>query len=270
MDYKKKYRELIEKIELISHSALTVEQHQIIDTILGELEESEDEKIRKSLISYLHGLGEFDYPDKKTYNDWLKWLEKQVSPQMVADAYLRGCNETEEKLIEKQNEQKNKINSYKITFEDVLALECAMKTIKITKGGNELYEMLVLLYNKIHNVYLLEKQGEQKPTQEIEPFEAEHGKYYYCIKDYFCGGRKQASKGDVVQALRGLPIMGLKDASEYFLPVNSIKCNSAWSEEDERNMQNIDTVLFYDKTLPEDTCVKLRNFLKTLKQRIGG
>ena len=44
---------------------------------------------------------------------------------------------------------------------------------------------------------------EQKHTQEIEPFEAEHGKYYYCIKDYFCGGRKQASKGDVVQALRG-------------------------------------------------------------------
>lgn len=45
---------------------------------------------------------------------------------------------------------------------------------------------------------------------------------------------------------------------------------TAWSEEDERNMQNIDSVLFYDKTLPEDTCVKLRNFLKTLKQRIGG
>ena len=43
-----------------------------------------------------------------------------------------------------------------------------------------------------------------------------------------------------------------------------------WSEEDERNMQNIDSVLFYDKTLPEDTCVKLRNFLKSLKQRIGG
>ena len=79
------------------------------------------------------------------------------------------------------------------------------------------------------NVY----ENEQKPTQETKPFEAEHGKYYYCIKDYFCGGRKQASKGDVVQALRGLPIMGLKDASEYFLPVNYIKCNSAWGGEDE-------------------------------------
>ena len=88
----------------------------------------------------------------------------------------------------------------------------------------------------------LQKQGERKPTQEIEPFEAEHGKYYYCIKDYFCGGRKQASKGDVVQALRGLPIMGLKDASEYFLPVNFIKCNHAWGEEDEHRIELLEAL----------------------------
>lgn len=82
------------------------------------------------------------------------------------------------------------------------------------------------------------KDAENKPTQEIESFEAEHGKYYYCIKDYFCGGRKQASKGDVVQALRGLPIMSLKDASEYFLPVNNVQ-KPTWSEEDEKMMQFI-------------------------------
>ena len=69
---------------------------------------------------------------------------------------------------------------------------------------------------------LLEKLGEQKSV----PFKAEHGKYYYCIKDYFSGGKKQASKGDVVQALRGLPIMGLDDASEFFLPVNDIQLNN--------------------------------------------
>lgn len=116
----------------------------------------------------------------------------------------------------------------------------------------------------------LEKQGEQKPTQEIEPFEAEHGKYYYCIKDYFCGGRKQASKGDVVQALRGLPIMGLKDASEYFLPVSFIKCNSAWSEDDDWIKTKIMKVLLGSETFltTEETneCV---DWLKSLKQRIA-
>ena len=48
-----------------------------------------------------------------------------------------------------------------------------------------------------------------------------------------------------------------------------IEENTTWSDEDERNMQNIDAVLSYDRKLPEDTCVKLRNFLKTLKERIG-
>ena len=116
----------------------------------------------------------------------------------------------------------------------------------------------------------LEKQGEQKPTQEIEPFEAEHGKYYYCIKDYFCGGRKQASKGDVVQALRGLPIMGLKDAGEYFLPVNSIKCNSAWSEEDEKMLVDAYVMLDWYKGNNWWTARRIKDWLKALKQRIGG
>ena len=107
---------------------------------------------------------------------------------------------------------------------------------------------------------------DKKELKKIEPFEAEHGKYYYCIKDYFCGGRKQASKGDVVQALRGLPIMGLKDASEYFLPVNFIKCNSVWSEEDEKIYQSI-----IDDTVQENQLDDRQiNWLKSIKQRIGG
>lgn len=38
-----------------------------------------------------------------------------------------------------------------------------------------------------------------------------------------------------------------------------------WSEEDIRNIENIDSVLFYDKDLPEETCMRLRNWLKSLK-----
>ena len=62
-----------------------------------ELAESEDEKIRKSLIHYLHGLGEFEYPDKKTYNNWLVWLEKQgeqidnLTPQEAIDIAVAKC-----------------------------------------------------------------------------------------------------------------------------------------------------------------------------------
>lgn len=38
-----------------------------------------------------------------------------------------------------------------------------------------------------------------------------------------------------------------------------------WTEEDIRNIENIDSVLFYDKDLPEDTCMRLRNWLQSLK-----
>ena len=40
---------------------------------------------------------------------------------------------------------------------------------------------------------------------------------------------------------------------------------AAWSEEDIRNIQDIDSILFYDKDLPEETCMRLRNWLKSLK-----
>ena len=38
-----------------------------------------------------------------------------------------------------------------------------------------------------------------------------------------------------------------------------------WSKEDIRNIEDIDSVLFYDKELPEDTCMRLRNWLKSLR-----
>jgi hypothetical protein len=41
-----------------------------------------------------------------------------------------------------------------------------------------------------------------------------------------------------------------------------------WSNEDIRNIDVIDTVLFYDKDLPEDTCMILRNWLKSLGDRV--
>jgi len=59
----------------------------------------------------------------------------------------------------------------------------------------------------------------------VDPVSIEHGKYYYCINDYYAGGKKLASKGDVVLALRGMSMMSLsdEDATKLFLPVNDIK-----------------------------------------------
>ena len=105
---------------------------------------------------------------------------------------------------------------------------------------------------------------------ECEIEHIEHGKYYYCIKDYFAGGKKQASKGDVVQALRGLPIMGLGvKANKYFLPVNSIKQEPAWSEEDEKIRKHL---LGFIVRFPEDSMaftgeVKKKDILAWLEKQ---
>lgn len=44
----------------------------------------------------------------------------------------------------------------------------------------------------------------------------EHGRWYVCIKDYYAGGNLRAKRGSVVEAKRGMSMMGLKDASTYF------------------------------------------------------
>ena len=124
------------------------------------------------------------------------------------------------------------------------------------------------------------KKIEQK-SDEIEGIEhVEHGKYYYCIKDYYSGGCKRASKGEVVQALRGMSMMALGvKANEYFIPVKYITGDRpAWSKEDKINIDEIIETLnivqanrlrtqrtHYSKaTIDKDIA-----FLKSIKERIG-
>ena len=109
---------------------------------------------------------------------------------------------------------------------------------------------------KIHNA-----------LEECEIKNIEHGKYYYCIKDYFCGGRKQASKGDVVQALRGMSMMALGvKANEYFIPVNTIKQMSTWSEDDERIYRGLHNLIY--STPYCDSRKELSDWFKSLKERV--
>ena len=106
--------------------------------------------------------------------------------------------------------------------------------------------------------------------EECEIEHIEHGKYYYCIKDYYSGGNKRVSKGEVIQALRGMSMMALGvKANEYFIPVKCIigdRCD--WSEEDEKNLIEVISIVqnisSYDKQY--DGYV---NWLKSIRQRIG-
>ena len=127
---------------------------------------------------YVNSEGKKFYSDTFKYGDITLHVEKQDQQKPFADSLKFANGEigrlVEEnyhlkervKELEKRGENENKIT---FTFSDILALECSMKTAKITKGGDELYKILVPLYNKIHNAYLLERQDKQKSVNKVEP-----------------------------------------------------------------------------------------------------
>jgi hypothetical protein len=141
--------------------------------------------------------------------------------------------------------------------------------INVTPATREQRE---LLFSKMKEAGY-EWNAESKQLIRLTQQKAEHGKYYYCIKDYFSGGKKHASKGDVVQALRGLPIMNLKDVTEYFLPVNNVPCPT-WSDEDENKcmwiVRLIGTARYSELESDKMPCDRneLIKWLKLLQYRI--
>ena len=152
----------------------------------------------------------------------------------------------------------------------------------IYPATKEQRELLFRKMKKSGYTFNFEKKELKKIPNALEECEiehVEHGKYYYCIKDYYSGGCKRASKGEVVKALRGMSMMALgAEANKYFIPVKRIvDVKHAWSEEDEDMIQAlnvcIDAVIksgmnyisFDSKSI---LIGKIKNWLRTLKDRV--
>lgn len=101
-----------------------------------------DKAIRKSLIVLLkHFCNGYRIP----------WLNPPVSYKEMLD------------WLEKQDEQTKQVHFPKFTFDDVLALQCCMETVKKVQEDKELYEKLNLIHSKIYDAYRVEKQDESSP-----------------------------------------------------------------------------------------------------------
>lgn len=157
--------------------------------------------------------------------------------------YEQKYNEALQKIIELIEKGKEKgwtITSYEKDFKEIFP---ELKESEDERISREITEFLVDFNNGEYErpnentidswLSWLERQGEQildnsaktckEIPNELEECKIEHGKYYYCIKDYYAGGNKRASKGDVVQALNGMSMMDLGvKANEYFMPINNI------------------------------------------------
>lgn len=144
-------------------------------------------------------------------------------------------------LIERGKKNRWTITAYVKDFEQIFP---ELKEIEDEKISREITEFLVDFNNGEYErpnentidswLSWLERQGSKflansaktckEIPNELEECKIEHGKYYYCIKDYYAGGNKRASKGDVVQALNGMSMMDLGvNANKYFMPINNIE-----------------------------------------------
>lgn len=131
MDYEKKYKEALERAKGMWEQGMMPER---IEYIFPELKESEDERIRKELYKYFRDLqlsSDREFSQSASIDEILDWLEKQ------------GEN----------------INPPEFTFDDVLALQCAMYAAKKVQKDKDLYEQLENLHNRLHNAYWLKKQS---------------------------------------------------------------------------------------------------------------
>jgi len=65
-------------------------------------------------------------------------------------------------------QEEEQISFPQFTFNDVLALQCCMETVKKVQEDKELYEKLNNLHGRVYDAYRLEKQGEQKTVPKFK------------------------------------------------------------------------------------------------------
>ena len=200
MDYEKILKGIVQIINTAENSDIGFANIcDYIDENCPELKESEDEKIRKWLIGYFNqyiidGMPQV-FGNGLNVKDVLAWLEKQgdkyetiwkpTKEQINAlTHFVRSVGEsgytspydnntkllysllTDLQVLEKQGENDSQVIYPTFTFNDILAVQCCMETVKEVQEDKELYEQLQSLHNRLHDIYWLEKQSTRSEDNE--------------------------------------------------------------------------------------------------------
>ena len=192
MDYEKLYKETINKLRKL-HDDWNSTQNRAakeLEFVLPELRESEDEKIRKGLIEHLKELKEQSVEGShlkrpEHYDTWISWIEKQGNQDNNEDvdilqrfsfySYKDEPNVLYFSGLYVNEEYRNKgigTKILKIADKVSTSMECNYIRLKTESGGDaeRLYkENGYNTLKKEGNQVWLEKKGEQKPINMIEP-----------------------------------------------------------------------------------------------------
>lgn len=189
MDYEK-YKNALERAKsAIKDCGDNKGRISMIESIFPELAESEDERIRKEIIKYIKG--QKITPNHSIADEWIAWLEKQKSVSEIVErcknswynegkiaGMAEGLTDNEKyqqgwhDALEKQDEQKPIMN---VPIREVILSiwDLGNEWKELTNGSISTEYGTQLDYIQKHwqesEYYLREKQGEQKPTDKVEP-----------------------------------------------------------------------------------------------------
>lgn len=204
-----------------------------LDTVIPELAESEDEKIIKDIISFLHSKNGYMNPDEDWdfHNRWLPWFEKQgkVKESLISQHDNKICKENDSlfpELAESDGERIRK-ELYKY-FRDL-----QLSSDREFSPSTNIDEILAWL----------EKQGEKESDPRYENLEeilAADDIYQMSMNDEMV----QEAKEKAVNALSGMCIgrlLGLEKQGE--------KSNIHQDAEDDLRRQSTIRILEYARSL---------------------
>ena len=190
---------------------------------------------------------------EKKYKEAQGWIEKiyptlQHEQQMEAEAFFPELKESENEKIRKA------IHIYLDWLDG--RKDCQ------PKGDYTIKDMIAWL----------EKQGEQKPADKVEPFDKYEGltDFERTLADICIGwiGEELGWK----QYIKDNADVLLKIAVEKFNSVQDVpfEQKSAWSEKDEKMLADACIMLDWYKGNNWWTARRIKDWLKSLKERIGG
>lgn len=193
-----------EAIEVIKELQPNDRLREALRTLIPELSESKDERIRKWLIEMVEEFRKLN-PTNAEHNgncsEAIAYLERQkeqiVIKQNIIDS-IRANTQPDWDFSTIPNLHKE-INRF---FGEKFILPHTENTI-------------ITISDVIRCAYHFYKFGQQE-QKSSECLKAERDGWYVCIKDYYRGGSKRSSVGDLVQAKGGMHIMGEEDISEWF------------------------------------------------------
>ena len=278
MDYEKKYKEAQKWIESI-YSELSHEQQMEAEAFFPKLKESEDERISKEIIKYLERTVPHNHRDEVLKSkEWTAWLEKQVEQKLADKVIKPKFHEGEWVVFNNRHDsvyQVEKIENYEYTLRHFLGGSMHLSfshedmirawTIQDARDGDVLtdddYPCIFKSINKENAMFVycgINGGGDfaTKPESEDNIW----SDYPEC---YFPATKVQ--RDTLFAKMKEAGYEWLEETKE----LKKIEQKSAeWSEDDEEHYKAC--LQYFDEVKPDMVYYKDYQWLKSLKQRIGG